>query len=760
MAGVLSTVGEDWSIIEEGLKRDRLPCLETLFTVGNGYVCVRGVLEEGFYDCYPGTYIAGIYDKNTSVSWELVNAPNPLGLEIRVDGVTLDIDTLGVASHERTLDLRGAVLRRRTVFVDDEGNRYEYASRRFFSIVELHLGVVVVELRSLDRDCTVTLRKFTDGGTENRVQPSGRPMGHYTVERRSVRGAFSYLEARTLDLGLRIGVAVGAVSEDGVKFKKWTEKDKVVQEFVFHAERGRRYRFAFYLAVHTSRETPDVKRACFRSLETAVEKGWRRLLSSHRRAWEERWRTCDIYVDDAEVRRALRFNMYHLLISAPPVDMDVSVGAKALTGEWYKGHVFWDTEVYVLPFFIYTQPRIARNLLMYRYRRLDQARERAKRYGHRGAFWPWESALSGNDVTPKKWINIDGTIIPVYTGEREIHICGAVVYAIWNYYTATGDLDFMLNAGCEMIFETARFWASRATPTDDGGYHIRGVIGPNEFQESVDNNAYTNFMARFTLRLGHQLYRWLAEKHPGTMRRISQKISLSEGEAEEWLEIAEKILFPIVDNGLIEEFEDYFELKDVTVSEWDDEGRPLWPKGVRLSEVRGTQLVKQADVVMLFHLFPDEFPKEQQRINLEYYARRTMHKSSLSPPSYALAYLNVDMREEAYHYFLFSLYTDLKNIYGNTQRGIHAATLGGTWQIMVHGFAGVRAKADCLSVNPRLPRKINHIKLRVWYRKTLVEIEVKDEGVRAKVVKGKGGVTVEHRGNRYTLSKDEILTVR
>ncbi|MHA1644219.1 MAG: glycoside hydrolase family 65 protein [Candidatus Freyarchaeota archaeon] len=759
MAGVLSTVGEDWSVAEDGLEKERLPCLETLFTVGNGYVCVRGVLEEGFYGCYPGTYIAGIYDKNTSISWELVNAPNPLGLEIRVDGVALDIDTLGVASHTRSLDLRGAVLWRSTVFVDDEGNRYEYVSRRFFSLVDLHLGVMVVEFRSFDRNCTVTLRKFTDGDTENRVQPSGRPVRHYTVERRSVRDASSYLEARTLDLGLRIGVAVGVESEDDVKFKKTTERDRVVHECVFHAEKGRRYRFAFYFAVHTSKETPDVQKACFNSLKTAVERGWRRLLSSHRRAWEERWRTCDIYVDDGEVRRALRFNVYHLLISAPPVDMDVSVGAKALTGEWYKGHVFWDAEVYVLPFFIYTQPRIARNLLMYRYRRLDQAREKAKRYGHRGAFWPWESALSGSDVTPKKWINIDGTIIPVYTGEREIHICGAIVYAVWNYYTVTGDLDFMLEAGCEMVFETARFWASRVTPNADGKYEVKHVIGPNEFQESVDNNAYTNFIASFTLRLGNRLYRWLAVEHPKTLRRISEKISLSRSEAEEWLEIAENIVFPTGENGLLEEFENYFELRDVTVSEWDDKGKPLWPRDVKLSEVRGTQLVKQADVVMLFHLFPDEFPREQQRVNLEYYANKTVHKSSLSPPSYALAYLNVDMKEEAYRYFQLSLYTDLKNIYGNTQKGIHTATLGGTWQIVVHGFAGVRAKADCLSVNPRLPRKINHIKLRVWYRKTLVEIEVKEGSIRANVVKGKGGVTMELRGVRYTLSKDKALIV-
>ena len=759
MPGIPS-YSEDWIIKEDKIEKNKLPFWETLFTIGNGYIGIRGVLEEGFYGCYPGTYIAGIYDKNTSVSYELVNAPNPICMEICIDDEVMNIDTMGVLEHNRILDMSNATLSRRTIFVDAQGNRYEYASRRYFSLVNIHLGVLEVQFRSLDRDCNVKLRKYIDGGTENKIQPSGEPVRHYTIEKRYAKGNFAHIEVKTIDLGLRIGIGTGIAYKEKIKFKGIVKKDKTINEGSFFARKGKRYSFVFYISVYASKDLDKgIKDMCLNSVKMAMD-SWERLLSSHKRAWQKRWKICDIEVDNKEIMRALRFNMYHLLIAAPPDDMDVSIGARTLSGEWYKGHVFWDTEIYIIPFFIHTQPRVARNLLMYRYRRINHARGKASHYGYRGAFWPWESALSGDDVTPEKWIDMKGTIIPVYNAEREIHICGDIIYAIWNYHTATGDLDFMLDAGYEMLFETARFWPSRVDKNDDGKHEIKRIIGPNEFQECVNNNSYTNFLAKFTLDYGYNSYMELRSEHPRLLEKISQKINLYKEEVDEWPEIAENIFFLMNDGGMIEEFENYFELRDIQIKEWDDNRKPLWPEDLKFQEIKYTQLVKQADVVMLFHLFPNRFSPKVQRINIDYYDKRTMHKSSLSPPCYALAYLNLGMIEEAWKYFLMTLCIDLKDIYANTFQGLHAATLGGSWQIMVYGFAGIRAKTDGLSINPQLPDEINYIRFRYWYRKTLIEFEIKREVIEASVIEGKGNITIEHNGNKHTLTKDRVLKLR
>lgn len=744
---------------EEGFHRSRLPYWETVFTIGNGYMGLRGSLEEGCEGSHPGTYIASVYDKGEALSSELVNAPNPLSLKIHVEGKPLSVDSMKVSFHTRSLNLKHAVLSRRTVFADEEGNRYEYASRRYVSMANVHLGVLEVEFASLDRDCNVTLRKLIDGGTANTLHPLNQPVKHYRVVDRHAGQNTSYLEAETFDSRIRIGVAVGVESSEKLPFNMVEEGDVAASECSFLAEKGRRYKFTFYFAVFTSRD-PDlksyggsVKDACLAILRSAIGKQEAAFLS-HKKAWEEKWETCQVEVDDDEVRNAVRFVIYHLLIAAPR-GLDASIGAKALCSEWYGGHVFWDTEIYMLPFFLHTEPDTARSLLMYRYRRIGKAREKARGHGYDGAFWPWESALTGEDETPREWVDVDGKVVPVHHAEREIHICGDIVYAVWRYYLATGDLDFMLNAGLEIVFETARFWASRVSRRPDGKYELKCVTGPDEFHECVDNNAYTNFLARFTLKLGCELYERFGSDHPEELGRVAEKIHLQGEEVERWREIAENIVFPMDSNGLIEEFEGYFKLRDLRADA--SKGVPAWPESVAPSEARSTQLVKQADVVMLFHLFPDEFPPEVQRVNLDYYAERTVHASSLSPASYAMAYLNLGMAEEAYRYFRHALFIDLRNIYGNTFKGVHAASLGGSWQVVVHGFAGVRVKEGCLSVNPKLPRGINRIRFKFWYRGSLIEFDVKGRRVEARVVEGEGGVPIEHGGRRYTLSRKALV---
>lgn len=759
---------EEWAIFEENIGEEKMRFQETLFTLGNGYLGSRGILEEGYRQGYAGTYIAGIYDRSEGQSYEIVNVPNPVSVEILVNGRKLSQDYMEVIEHRRVLDMKDAVLWRRTLFAD-AGGRYEYESMRFFSLKDMHTGVMTFSLRLLDTDAYVTVKHAIDGTTRNEVQAVGNPIKHYTVTHASNLGnGVSYLGAKTNDLDIVIGVATafdmkGAKPKCGVTVKVYTDRESVAQEFSFSAKRGTRYQFNRYISIYTSREFKESpKIACLSGVQEARQRGVSNLLKRHIRSWDRRWEYSDIHIEgDLLIQKALRFDMYHLLIAAPPQDIDVSIPAKALSGEWYKGHVFWDTEIYVLPFLTYTQPRVARNLLMYRYRRLKQARDGAKAQGYKGALWPWESAASGKDETPQTWVNFDGTIIPVYTSKREHHIASDVIYSLLSYYQATRDEDFMLQYGAEMIFETARFSASRVTyDRRSKRYEIKGVIGPNEFQELVDNNSYTSYMAKWTLRSGSELYHYLRHKHPRRLRTIAQRIALQGQEVDTWKELAEKVAFLTDSKGLIEEFEGYFARRDVTIKEWDENSMPVWPSEVNLAEAKETQLVKQADVILLLHLFSNDISADIKRMNFEYYEKRTVHKSSLSIPSYAIIALELGEVEKAYRYLTLAADSDLRDVYGNTQHGVHVAALGGAWQIVVFGFGGVRLRDGVLSVNPTLPDNWHKMRFRLCFRDALVEFALSKGEAEARMLKGRKGVDIEIYGKRYSLQRGQRLHAR
>jgi kojibiose phosphorylase len=755
---------ENWSVCEENIDEGRLRFFETIFTLGNGYLGSRGILEEGYDKAYAGTYVAGIYDKSEGQSYELVNAPNPVSVEVFVNGKKLGKEDVEVVEHRRILDMQKAVLWRRTIFADDDG-RCEYESMRFFSLEDMHVGVMSFKIRLPDTDAHVTVKHAIDGSTKNEIQAIENPIRHYTTTHTSTpTNGVSYLEAKTNDLGILIGIATacemkGAKPNSGVTVRSYREGESIAQEFSFTAKKGKSYQFNGYVSIYTSRELKrSPKIDCLNGVGTAMRRGLSDLLKGHIKAWDSRWRYSDIVIEgDPLVQRAIRLDIYHLLIAAPKDDLDVSIGAKTLSGEWYKGHVFWDTEIYMLPFFIYTQPKVARDFLMYRYRRLKQAKRRAETRGYKGALWPWESAGSGKEETPQTFINFDGkTKIPVYTAEREHHIASDVPYGVLSYYKATGDEDFFLQYGAEMLFEAARFWASRVTYNEKSGcYDIKEVIGPNEFQESVDNNSFTNYMAKWVLRSGSEVYRYLQKKHPHRLGAIAGKMGLQEQEFDIWKELADKIVFLTNPQGLVEEFEGYFNRSDVLINQRDENGMPVWPSAVDLAELKKTQLVKQADVILLLHLFSPDFPLYAKRNNFEYYEKRTMHKSSLSVPSYATIALELGKVELAYRYLTLAVNSDLGDIYRNTDLGVHAAALGGAWQIAVCGFAGIRLKSGVLAVNPTLPSHWHKMRFRLWFRDSLIEFALSKRKAEAIMLKGQTEVDIELYGNRYCLHKGQ-----
>ena len=728
-------LAEDWAIFEDDISGEEIRFRETLFALGNGYIGVRGTLEEGYRGGYPGTYIAGIYDQGKGKAAEIVNIPNPLCLEIYVDGKKLSMDNMEIIEHRRVLDMKKATLSRHTIFAH-AGKRYEYESLRFLSLRDMHLGVMRFSFRALDSDAHVVVKRTIDGTTRNEIQAVGEPIKHYAVTRTAAAGSGAlYLEAGTEDSGILIGIA-SAGDVGGGKLKSTTgtkcyiNGESVVRESCFDARKGKRYRFNEYISIYTSRDLEgDVRAACLDGVESAREHGFSRLLRRHVTAWNSRWRDCDISIEgDSGAQRAIRFNIYHLLIAAPPEDLDVSIAAKSLSGEWYKGHIFWDTEIYILPFFIYTQPKIARSLLSYRYRRLNQARTNARLGGYRGALFPWESAASGEDETPKWWRGPDGVLIEVYTRQIQHHIVSDIAYAVATYYGVTKDHRFMLDYGAELIFETARFWASRVSYNKKISlYEVKEVTGPDEYHKGVDNNSYTNYLARWNLLYAAELYNKFLEMHPNRLKKLSKKMDLSQNEVEKWRDIGNKIMFLIGKNGLIEEFQGYFGKRNDVIEQWDEKGMPIYSKDEE--ELKHTQLVKQADVILLLHLFPNDFTADIKKMNFDYYDARTTHLSSLSPCIYAILATELNDIDKAYKYFRYAVNGDLKDYFGNTELGMHAASLGGVWQLVINGFAGVRVKGDILSINPRLPRNWQSLEFKLIWRGNNISFRVSGDKV-------------------------------
>jgi trehalose/maltose hydrolase-like predicted phosphorylase len=432
----------------------------------------------------------------------------------------------------------------------------------------------------------------------------------------------------------------------------------------------------------------------------AVPRVDRRALALHLRAWRQRWRASEVVVEgDEDAQEALRFAIYHLTSAANPEDNRMSVGARGLTGDGYMGHVFWDTEVFMLPFYTLTWPAAARAMLAYRIRTLPQALAKAAAQGYQGALYAWESADTGEETTPRWVTDARHRRVKIWSGLQEHHISADVAHAVWRYWQATGDDPFLLEGGGEIILQTSRFWASRAVEERDGRYHIRHVMGPDEYHDDVDDNAYTNVMARVNLARGLAVANWFRTRHPEAWKTLE----FSDTERRHWAEVAE-LLVTGWDraSGRFEQFEGYSRLEDVDLAAYGDARAPM-DVVLGAAGVRRTRISKQADVVMLMALLDDHFDAGVQAVNFDYYLPRCGHGSSLSPSVHALVAARLGRLNQALAFFRQTTAIDLNPLLGNSAAGIHMAALGGLWQSATLGFAGLRVDAAGVRVDPHLP---------------------------------------------------------
>ncbi|MEM9136737.1 MAG: beta-phosphoglucomutase, partial [Cyanobacteria bacterium P01_F01_bin.42] len=450
------------------------------------------------------------------------------------------------------------------------------------------------------------------------------------------------------------------------------------------------------------------------------------LKTAHQRKWKSVWHHSDVVIDgDQSSQLAVRFNLYQLLICGPPSDQRVSIAAKTLSGFGYRGHVFWDTEIFIVPFFNFTQPHIARNLLTYRYLTLEGARRKAKHYGYRGAMYAWESAISGDEVTPR-WVALTQPYaqdVRIWCRDLEVHISADIAYAIWHYWQSSGDDAWVRDFGAEIILDTAIFWMSRVEfDAITQRYEIRNVIGADEYHEHVANNVFTNRLVQWHLEKAILIDGWLRENYPEKSRALRAQLNITERTLADWQEVIRHIvIYYDAETHLIEQFEGFFKLEDINLQSYEPRTQSMQTI-LGIEGANAHQVLKQPDVLMLLYLMREsqEFPygPEALRANWDYYLPRTdvTYGSSLGPAIHAILASDLDETEDAYHHFRQAAFVDLEDLRGNAAQGIHGASAGGVWQSTVFGFGGIKFTPSGPVAEPHLPKEWMRLSFKINWR--------------------------------------------
>ena len=747
-----------FKLLNHGFNRLREREVESVFTVSNGYLGTRGSVEEQSGVSGPATLVAGVYDTGGDTLEELVIAPDWVYTKINIFGHNLRVDGGGTVEHLRELDMEKGILRRKWRYQDKDGRLTTIRFTRAVSMSDRHSLYLKISITphnySGDINLVTGFKPCTDCRFPLRRLDAGR------------RDGVVFWSGSTLTSGIRLAMAQKTVmSQDlpAASMETLPAEDGYYESWRWPGRPGTEISIEKYVSVFTSRDVDEPVQAATARANENARQGEAALLVDHVQAWGRRWHVARVNTDGEQqpVDRWMNFAAYHLTSAANPDDERNSISARALTGAIYRGHIFWDTEIFILPFLIFTWPRAARAVLMYRHYLLPQARENARVQGLRGANFPWESALSGRETTPKVMLLPGGNVITIRSGELEEHITAAVAHGVCAYLDATGDTGFLLEAGAELVIETARYWASRAEKRPDG-YHIFRVEGPDEYHEQgVDDNFYTNAMAVWNLERGLRMVEQLQSQHPEKWSELAEKNGLGPEELDLMREVAATMYLDMQrEDGLIEQFDGYFGLEDINVHDYEPRTAPVniimgTGKAVR------TQLVKQADVVMALYLLEERFGQEQIASNFEYYDLRTGHGSSLSPSIYGLVAARLGKMERAIRYFRRAAQIDLADNMGNAAGGVHLAALGGLWQQMVMGFAGVRVQPDGLFLLPHVPAEWQQIVFRLIWKGILFEFNVAAAGAITVSLEGEGTADLGILGMKaQTLDAGKTYTAR
>lgn len=741
---------ENWIVSETKFNSKFLGKSESIFCLGNGYMGQRAAKEERYTSERRNLFVSGTFNKfaENEVT-ELPNAADVLWMDFILNGELFNLEKGNIHNYKMYLNLKTAELTREIKWESPNKSNYNLVFKRFISKNDRHLIVQHVEITPIDSDVNIELTSGINAQTTN----SG--VQHFIEgEKRLFNKTIMQLIQTTTES------KIDFIFNTSHKFIK--NDDEVSVDGLISMDRRKIYYHYKNINVKvnetiiieklsnvfTSRDNDidissleNIQKHSLNHLDTKLKYTYDDLFKEHVDTWEkEVWSLSPITITSKESydQLAIRFAQYHVEIMTPKHDNRMNIGAKGLSGEGYKGHTFWDTEIFILPYFIYSNPKVARSLLEYRYNTLVGAHNKAKENGYEGAMFPWESAwFDDGEVTPI-WGAADiitGKSTKIWSGFIEQHITSDVAFATWQYFQITNDTDFMIKYGYELLMDTAKFWASRLEWNQDKEeYHINCVIGPDEYKEHVDNNAFTNYTAHWNISIAMDYYTSLKETEPTIFNKLNEKLDLDKT-YKIWEERIDKIYLPKPNENLIIPQDDtYLSKKIIDLSKYKNQEQiGSMFKDYNLEQVNNIQVSKQADIMILFYLLEDLFTNDVKKANWEYYEPKTLHDSSLSLSTHCVLACDMDNYEMAYNLFKRATEIDLGQNMSSSNDGIHAASLGGIWQCVINGFGGVRMLKGELRISPRLPEN--------W---ELLEFQINWHGDKLKVIVTKDNLTIKN----------------
>lgn len=771
---------DPWRLVENRFSEDDLGITETLFAVGNGYLGLRGNVEDGHDAHAHGTFINGFHE-----TWEIlhaeeafgfartgqtiVNAPDPKIIRLYVNDEPLVLSAADLVSYSRVLDMRDGVLSRDLLWRTPSGNRVRVRSKRMVSFAQRHLAVMTFEVTLLDEEAPIAISSHLlnrqAGLDEYRANPSpdviADPRKGNRIEDRVLEPRLQYTEDDVIVLGYQTAnskMTLATAMEHTVDFDgeydvvTEVEDDYAKQVFRARAEPGQTFTLTKVVSYHTTKAVPPRELAdrCVRTLDRVRREGVA-VQFEDQRAWlADFWDRSDVEVEGHDdIQQAVRWNLFQLAQASARGD-GLGVAAKGVTGSGYGGHYFWDSEIYVLPFFTYTSPVISRNALRYRYRMLPAAERRAVELAQNGALFPWRT--------------INGEEASAYyaAGTAQYHINADIAYAIDKYVRATGDDDFLAREGIDILVQTARMWADlgfwRQVRGGPDQFRIHGVTGPDEYTTVVNDNLYTNVMARFNLRTAAQSVRKLQDRWPEKYDQLIARLGVTDDELVEWERAADGMHILWDDMLGIHPQDATFNDREV----WDLANTPADKRPLLLHfhplVIYRFQVIKQADVVLALVLRSEDFTPEQKKADFDYYDPITTGDSSLSGTAQSIIAAEVGYHELALSYFWESLFVDLGNLHANASDGVHVASTGGVWSSLVYGFGGFRDQSDVLKFDPRLPVGWETLTFRLTQHGTRVRVSVRQHEMEFTIEEGPG-LVVDVRGEQYNVTQVESVVV-
>ncbi|WP_276388601.1 glycoside hydrolase family 65 protein [Eudoraea chungangensis] len=760
----------EWSIIEEGFDTDNVKSSESLFSIGNGAMGQRANFEEDYSGpTFQGSYIAGVYypDK-TRVGWwkngypeyfaKVLNAPSWIGIGVTINGETLDLNNCkAVNDFRRELNMKEGWYKRSFTATLQNGMSVAVSSLRFLSLNHDEIGAIKYTVSPIDVEADIVFTPYLDNGITNEDSNWDDKFWEVTNVRSNNNQAF--IEAHTLKTIFKVctfmqSELVFQNENINIPTKEEVKELSVGQTYSQTVPAGETVSLIKYggYCVSRNHKGADLSKVAKSILKEVSAIGFDKLLETQKKAWNEIWEMSDIQIEgDVKAQQGIRFNIFHLNQTYLGTDSTLNIGPKGFTGEKYGGSTYWDTEAYCIPFYMATKDQtVARNLLQYRYNHLEKAIENAEKLGFENGAALYPMVTMNGEECHNEW---------EITFE-EIHRNGAIAFAIYNYYRYTGDYTYIPEMGLEVLIGIARFWEQRATFSKaKGQYVILGVTGPNEYENNVNNNWYTNYLAKWCLNFALEQLEKVKEGYREDYERIIGHTSLSKSETEAWQEVASNLYFPYSEElGIFLQQDGFLDKELITVEDLDPKQRPINQKW-SWDRILRSPYIKQADTLQGFYLFEEQFSLEDLEKHFDFYEPFTVHESSLSPCVHSIQAAKLGRMEQAYRFYLRTSRLDLDDYNKEVEEGLHITSMAGTWMSIVEGFGGMRMRDDKLSFNPRIPNQWKSYSFKVNFRNRIIKISISAKESRFEY-QGTSDMTIRVKGKRVLLKPSDETIIK